>query len=385
MNIRHLATKSFSGGIETRKSIVYDGVPIVINGSLVRSEEVVEFTNPEENNVEIVESIGVAKDMIKSSPIGQIVSDGDSILSLSSIYDFAVEQNSPLASDLPVGISFNDIFEDKQTKEFMSGVASTMFPYENPNTGKKDIDTSAFYAPYVPLVVLSGCVPAQHVDVQTFFNPEGIVTVAEFLDGINSIKYGSNSNKTRKKTLDNISDESDYFNEGYQSCLSDISSPFFNLYTRKELTQAITRVELAYILVVCWDQFIHKYTSLYGNQFYLGINFDWNAPADILSGYVDGFDYKVSKVSIDKGLTVTSLNIKDYKSDRTMEEYKTDLKDGVSPIPLPMLMSLSELGVADLFYFQDKRLDPLREVSRGEFSYFLTKLAKLFPTKYTNK
>jgi hypothetical protein len=65
-----------------------------------------------------------------------------------------------------------------------------------------------------------------------------------------------------------------------------------------------------------------------------------------------------------------------------MTEYLEDLKNGVSPIPLPMYMSMLELHILDLFKYENNRLDPLKEVSRGELSYFLSKLAKLFPTKY---
>ena len=105
----------------------------------------------------------------------------------------------------------------------MKDVASTLFPHLNPNTHREDIPRNAFYTPYIPLVTLTGCVPPQTKDGNAYFNPEGVVTIAEFLDGLNSIKYGANSNSSRKKTLDNISNESDYFNEGYQSCLRGIS------------------------------------------------------------------------------------------------------------------------------------------------------------------
>ena len=92
----------------------------------------------------------------------------------------------------------------------------------------------------------------------SYFNPDGTVSVAEFLDGLNAIKFGCISNISRKKTLDRISDENDYFNDGYQDCVRGISSPFFNLYTRKELLEPITRIELAYITVICWNQFLEK-------------------------------------------------------------------------------------------------------------------------------
>ena len=87
---------------------------------------------------------------------------------------------------------------------------------------------------------------------------------------------------------------------------------------------------------------------------------------------------------MDKDYDVISLNIKDYKSDRAMSEYKEDLLRGISPIPLPMFMSLIELDLLNLFYYESRCLDPLKEVSRGELCYFLNNLAKLFPMKYIN-
>ena len=37
-----------------------------------------------------------------------------------------------------------------------------------------------------------------------------------------------------------------------------------------------------------------------------------------------------------------------------------------------------ELNALGLFYFEDLRLDPIREVSRGELAYFLVRLANVF-------
>ena len=63
-----------------------------------------------------------------------------------------------------------------------------------------------------------------------------------------------------------------------------------------------------------------------------------------------------------------------------MTDFKQDILTGVSAIPVPMYMSLLELFVLDIFKF-DSRLDPLKEVSRGELCYFLTMLSKNFPSK----
>lgn len=388
MNIKHLATKGFDSEVEIRRSIVYNGVPMTIGidkfneKSTSIHEETIEFNKSLPDELNVIKSLEDGKDRIIESPIGGIISKNNTILPLSSIYDYRVESKDELSQILPVGADFNAIFEAKDTKDFMCEIAKQLFPYINPNTKRDDIDKSAFYTPYIPLVALTGCIPPQLKDECAYFNPEGSITIAEFLDGLNSIKYGVNSNKSRKKTLDNISTESDYFNEGYQSCLRGISSPFFNLYTREELMKPITRLELAYITVICWNRFIEKFNNIYGGNFYLGINFDWEVPAEILSDYEDGFDYKVSKISIDKEHEIISLNVQDYKLERSMTQYKEDIKEGKSAIALPMFMSMLELGVLDLFYYEYGRLDPLREVSRGEFAYFLSKLAKLFPTKY---
>lgn len=386
MNICHLVTKGFDGDMTVRRSITYNGTPLTVGVTHTLSndikEETVEFNKSLPDEVNVVKSLSDGKQSLIDSPIGDIVSNKGNILPLSSIYDYKVTPNDPLSSALPVGTTFDIFAENKDTKDFLRDVAEQMFPHTNPNTHLDDIQRDAFYTPYIPLVALTGCIPPQTKDGDAYFNPNGVVTIAEFLDGLNAIKYGCNANNHRKKTLDNISTDTDYFNEGYQSCIRGISSPFFNLYTREELTKPITRLELAYITVICWSQFIEKFNNLYGGSYYLGINFDWELPSEILSNYVDGFDYKVSKISIDEEYDIVSLDAKDYKSDRSMTEYKEDMKSGVAAIPMPMFMSMLELGILDLFYYDDNCLNPLKEVSRGEFCYFLTKLAKLFPTRY---
>ena len=386
MNICHLVTKGFDGDMTVRRSITYNGTPLTVGVTHTLSndvkEETVEFNKSLPDEVNAVKSLNDGKQELIDSPIGSIINSNGNILPLSSIYDYHVTPSDPLSAALPVGADFDTLAEDKTTKEFLRDVAEQLFPHINPNTQASDISRDAYYTPYIPLVALTGCIPPQIKDGDAYFNPLGVVTVAEFLDALNSIKYGCNANNHRKKTLDNISVDTDYFNEGYQSCIRGISSPFFNLYTREELMKPITRLELAYITVICWSQFIDKFNNLYGGSFYLGINFDWELPSDILSGYKDGFDYKVSKISIDEEYDIVSLDVKDYKSDRTMEEYKEDMQSGVSAIPMPMFMSMLELGILDLFNYEDNNLNPLKEVSRGELCYFLTKLAKLFPTRY---
>lgn len=388
MNLRHLATKGFDSDIVIRRSIVYPGTQLSIGithtagSSDGGHEDTIQFNKAMPDNVSLAPSLQYGKELLLDSPIQEVIAkpDGD-IYPLSSCYDYVAPAGSLLGQAIGEGVSFDSVFESDITKAGMADIAEEMFPGVNPISGEPDIDREKFYAPYVPLVTLTGCMTPQMKDDSAFFNPNGVVTVAEFLDGLNAIKYGCNANNMRRKTLDNISTERDYFNEGYNSALRGISSPFFNLYTRAELMTPITRLELAYITVICWSQFIDKYNNLYGGSYYLGITFDWEVPHDVLMKYEDGFDYKVSRYSVSDEHDVISLDIKDYRSDRTMEEYREAMKRGVSAIPLPMFMSMLELGVLDLFMYENGRLDPLREVSRGELCYFLARIAKHFPTK----
>lgn len=381
MNILHLATKNFDRGVSSTRSIVYDGLPLVIRRGGTAAQEVYNFSKPAEQNIVVTESVKAASDDLQESPIGKIVFKNGRILPLSQLYDFKVLKGDPLAEALPEGTTFCELLESDILDEYMTKMASDMYPNINPLTGQPDVTGKEYYAKYIPLVSLTGCVAVQTHDGQAFFNPEGVVTVADFLDGLNALSHGANSNKTRQKSIDNISDTEDYFNEGYQSCIRSMSSPFFNLYTREELMKPITRIELAYITVLCWTRFVDKYNNLYGNAYDLGVNVDWYSPGTVLEHYTDGFDYKVSCIRLDKEHGIISLNIKDYKSDRSMTEYKADLRNGKTPIPLPMLMSLVELGAIGVWHF-DKALNPLSEVTRGELCYFYAKLANLFPTKY---
>lgn len=366
MNLRHLATKSFDNGVLYNKDLMDNSGRALSHKGIVVDAS---FDKIVPTTLSYAEQLSIGQDCIYNSDLKDIVisTKTGEVLPLSMIYSYK---------------DFESISIEKNND--LINIACKMFSNQNPNTGTRDVQPNKFYTPYIPLAVLSGCITPQVKDNLTYFNPNGTVSIAEFLDGLNAIKYGANSNRRRKKTLDKISNPDDYFNEGYQDCIRGISSPFFNLYTRKELLEPITRIELAYITVICWNQFLQKYNNLYGGQFYLGVNFDWENPSSLLDMFEDGYDYKVSKCIKDLDYDIISLNIKDYKGDETMSEYKRNLKDGVHCIPMPMFMSLLELAELDLFYYEGSRLDPIKEVSRGDLCYFLTMLAKLFPMNYIN-
>ena len=401
MNIRHLVTKSFDSEDQVRDSLIVEGAPYVFqlesnldnrNMETLNEEVSVVFDEnlPEEFNLS--KELISGKDAVKKCPVGSIICDENgNVKPLSQLYDFRVTELDEFSKVLPVNTTFNLIFENKDMKDYMLGVCDKMFPYTNPLSHTRDVNPDDYYAPYIPLSILTGVLTPQLDDNgHAFFNPNGTVSVAEFLDSLNAIKFGANSNLHRKKSIDNISTEDDYFNEGYQECIRGISSPFYNLYTREELVRPITRLEMAYITVICWNRFIEKFNNIYSNPYYIGINFDWEHPYEYVSKYKDGMDYKISQIYTNKRFKVISLNVKDYKKGISMTEYKADLLYGKRAIPLPMFMSLIELGTINLFKYNeepnvessDLYLNPMKELSRGELCYFVTMLAKLFPTRY---
>lgn len=379
MNIRHLKTSTFDGVIEESKSVVYDGVPICIS---VNHQGLNSHGSSRLDEALIAPELQQSKSELINGFLGEVLSKDNEILPLSDIFNFEVKEGSKLAEFLPVGCNFDMILNDENTKEYLADLASNkMFQHINPLTNKKDVEQDSFYESLVPLVTYSGVVPPQlGDDGVAYFNPLGTVTIAEFLDSLNALKFGCNGATKRKKSLDNVSEEQDYFNEGYNSCIKGYSSPFFNLYTREELTKPITRLELAYITVVCWIDFTVRFNTLCGGSYYLGVSFDWNNPnKEFMHRFSDMMMYQISKHVLNIRYDVVSLNIADYKeADKTMTQFKQDIKDGVSAFPVPMYMSLLELCNLGLFYFENDTLDPLKEVSRAELCYFSVKLSSIF-------
>ncbi len=365
MDIRHTIVKSFDNEMETRKYVLAENIPFplpYLDGEPDALVSNVAVSTNEKGTLTVQDRVEQGKQKTIAT-LGETGKQG--VLPLSQMFDHTPELGKEL---------------DKLTK-----IALEMYPAINPNTGVADVTSTYPYAKYIPLVITTGAMTSQTEGDTEYFNPEGSVSVAEFLDGLNAINYGCNANNKRRKTLDNISNVSDYFNEGYQAVCRGFSSPMFNLYLRSELIKPITRVELAYLTVICWERFIQHFTCRYGGVYYLGVNFDWENPYEYASKYHDLESVNISQIILDSDSDVTSLNIQDYKGrNRTMTEYKKALEEGVSPLPLPLAMSMIELGVLGLFPFTQGELCPMKEVTRGEFAYFLTKLAEIFPSKYIN-
>lgn len=374
MNKRHLVSKVYGQVVERDTSFIYEGVPLSMS-----VERDFSFSPNNYEETELTASEAIVRDGLSRTPLGQIIyrtmgvhtySD-PSVIPLSQLFDYEVSFGSPMADQYQVGYKFRDIFND--LKESLSNVAINMFSNKNPDTGLVDVDYFCECAAYIPLVLASGVMkPQVDKDGNELFNPDGVVSVAEYINVLTAIGRTSSENKM---TLDGISEAEDYFNSGYNELLSGYSSPFYSLYTRDELLKPITRCELAYLTVVCWGGFISKFDCVYSTPHELGVNLNWRSPVSYLERYVDGFNYKVSKVGD------ISINIKDYKSDLSMTEYRGMLCDGKKAIPYPLLMSMLEVGALGLFPY-DSYLKPLREVSRGELAIFAVNLAEEFKTRY---
>lgn len=251
-----------------------------------------------------------------------------------------------------------------------SDTAKTMFSEINPRTNKQDVSGDEIYADYIPKAVIKGVItPQTDVSGVTVFNGEGTITIAEILDGFNAIKYGANSDDHRVQSLDNISGVSDYFNEGYNLMCKSYSSVFFNLYKRVELFRPITRLEFAYLTVFCSGYFKGVFESKYP----MGISFDWLRPNVSVKDFYDWESYNVSLIARNKA---PEHRLKHYTGDRTVTDLLHDIKTGKSAIPLPMFMSMIELGVNGLFPYENSKLEPLRHLTRGEFTYCLSRLMK---------
>lgn len=368
MLYRHLVTKGFDWGLVS-KSMILDNSSVFTKldkryGKVDRSDYADEVIKSFPDKISLSMNLTPVKTLLANNEnLSNILLTNSELNSLNDVFKHSNSEN---------------ILTDDTTVSQLRKTASEMFDSTNPLTGDKDVFYSDRYADCIPLVILTGTFPPQlDAEENSYFNPNGCVTVAEFLDSLNAIKFGSNSVQNRKKSLDNISDEKDFFNEGYQSCVNGYSSPFYNLYTRTELLSSITRIELAYITVLCWSNFKKKFSGVYDGDHSFGISFNWGNMTEILSDFEDGKSYKISKRYIGDESTALTIQLKDYV-DSSISDLKSNIKLGVSPIPFPMFASVLELYNLKLFYFEGNKLDPIREVSRGELSYFLVRLANLF-------
>lgn len=382
MRKRVLVSKTFNSGIVTQ-ALMYKGMPLSKGilfkyGSETKEQEQVFFLSNVPEQISLNCDIMSAKKFFESSP------------ALSAVVMSEGECGFNTLSEQCRGGIMALINGDVSVREGLTSLSTSLFRNTNPKTGREDVVGGADYAPYIPLVVVSGALPPQlDFASNTYFNPKGEVSVARALDSLNALKEGYASKKNRKLSLDYVSNTNDFFNEGYNKCLNNLASPFFRLFSRSELSTPITLCELCYIIVVCFNDFTNTFGSVSGysvsQKNEMGIFLDWEHPKKLIRAYRQQFsdlsDYVVTRCSIDtytkedEVKSVLDVNIKSYLNGRTMLDFRQDLLSGKSALPLPYLMSVLELVKLSIVEPIGNELAPLRQVSRGEFSKILVKLA----------
>lgn len=297
------------------------------------------------------------------------------------------EKNSTAREHGYAGVTLWDEFHDEETSQGIVSAVKTIYNQVNPQTGRADIDTKSALTPYIGLVTFADAMSPQYDDTgKAYFNPDGVVSVGDFLNSLSAIKVGEGEGSTAL-SLDGMSDVGDYYNVGYNMCLETLGSPFYRLYSRADMSTPITRAELAYILVVCWSDFTDKYDTVYSGRFHVGVNLNWDNPSRYVGKFKDGRSYKVYKKchATDVG-KITAIDLNFYKGeDVNMTSFRQQIKSGEKGIPLPMFMSLLEIDALDIFpFFDNVSLEPMKEVSRGELAYILVKLSKLFSIPFVD-
>ena len=289
------------------------------------------------------------------------------------------------------GTGFWDLINDAQVRNRLDAEAESLFPHINPNTRNKDVQSGTYYSYMIPIVTATGVVPPQQDEKgRYYFNPNGVVSRADFIDMLNAIKYGSNQHSKYKTSLDRVVRQEDFFSAGYDALVRGYSSPLYKLYTKRELMSPITRAELAYITVVCWKEFT-KDIPLRGGRIPVGVHVDWEQPKIYMRKFSDASKLRIArkrsdKIELDKDVQSMLLtDIKPYRGNRSMTEFIKQIRSGNALLPLPMFMALVELDYMGMFYFANKEIAPVREVSRGEITFFIMNLAKNFPQKFVSK
>ena len=229
MHYRYTVSKTFDKGVVTKTS-TKNGIPIYTSiisqyDKLDDKEYDVNILKGVPDSISFSEAVKVAKSFLENDTALNMLTfsvDCNEVIPLSQQFDFifgrsfnSYDLNKKAENVYKEGSGLWDILNDEVYIEKLNKCARDMFPNVLPNSGKKDIGSDSYYSHLVPLVCMSGCILPQSDDNgQQYFNPDGTVTVAEFLDSLNALKFGCNSDINREKSLDSISNEDDFFKMG---------------------------------------------------------------------------------------------------------------------------------------------------------------------------
>ncbi|PHE64475.1 hypothetical protein COF68_05675 [Bacillus toyonensis] len=196
--------------------------------------------------------------------------------------------------------------------------------------------------------------PQYDRDGNMYFNPNGSVSRAE---AINALEQEGK----RGKSLDGLSNESHYFNEGYNELVDSTESNFYKLYSSDDLDGNIRRLELAYMVAS------HK-------GYELGNGYSLRTGVGNLYRYDD---VKKIELTLDTSDSIDNLIPKDYS---TIEDYFYIVRNADERLPVALVIlthDLIELGYYDDFEERLENLHPLKGVSRLEFAKYIVKLKNL--------
>ena len=354
VRVKHIIERKINGPTRVRESLVYYDIPISMeyyNQNIVDS--LICDTKGQAGETAVQMEIDTENTSVDALTDSVDTNDRELLATLRTLG----YKQKPLKEMVFTDIDHDTLMES--TKKIFGNVLKR---------GVVDVGGEEYYADYILKTVMSDTMSIQWEDHKPYFNGEGTVSICEALAALGSIAKGNLQDEFKHISLDNISNEGDFFNEGYNKACWGYSSPFYNLYRRDELIRPITRIELAYIAVVCMQFF-----DLYAADTELGLSFSWLSPF----AYVSQFeDFEKLKVGLKSKNGVPCIELKEYLGGNTVTGLIDSIKVGSRSLPMPMLMSLLELAVLGVFHFEDAELMPLRQVSRGELCFLCCNMVK---------
>lgn len=183
-----------------------------------------------------------------------------------------------------------------------------------------------------------------------FINPNGAVSRSET---ISSLSTGIE----RVDSVDDVSEENDYYNVGYNDLVDSKDSNFYNVYSRQDLSSNIRRFELAYML------FSHK-----GYTFKDEVNFQ--------TDFTDLYGYEDIKRTPIVFMNNNGVGLLP-RDDQSIDDYIQRTLKGNERLSVEILVLTSKLMSLVSSDIDMTCLYPLKGLSRIEFVYIMDKINKL--------
>ena len=271
-----------------------------------------------------------------------------------------------LNSDLVHGMlsKASDGFTERFNQNFRQPIPPSYTPSKNAST--------SLYGLCRNMCLISGTLPLTLATGDTKdgleWAADSVVTVSEFLDSLWAMLYGQG-----EKPVDGY---------GKMYCRNDL-----NQYTESDYHHAVTRAEIAYITVMCWEGFSSVWSA---SQATGGIKADWTTAESYLPYFADMHGWRL--LELYRGIPtyenegsatmrIISHKLSDYMfADKTVCEH-LERMNKLKMLSVPMFMCLVELFKANvlrcvLVASDTVALRPFGTMTRGELAVFLVKLAE---------